>query len=274
MRKNFILSIFCILIVIGSSGAYSNRVQFDKEDENKMTVPTIMDGVFTAELSFVGNENSIYLNGTYEKNDNSIICEGITTIRGKECEFIGSFFIKEEGRLKKDIYFEITINVDEPINIKGKFGFDKNGQDFQGKWYLKSKDGNRFDKSRCFDFMYPISYLMPDGSILTIENKGDIVEIKNWYRVNLEVKEKPTLLYPVDIIWRDGTIQTINNEEEMMNAYKQCKGGERGIEGWIKGTFHGFSYDNKIDLGINFEKFPILSKFLDRPVFKKILKKI
>ena len=60
----------------------------------------------------------------------------------------------------------------------------------------------------------------------------------------------------------------------MMNAYKHCKGGERGIEGWIKGTFQGLANDNKKDIGTHLEKFPILSRFFNRPVFKKILKKI
>ena len=87
-----------------------------------------------------------------------------------------------------------------------------------------SYGGDGRDKDKCFDFVYPISYMMPDGSTITVENEDDWGEIKDWYEANPDVKEKPELQYPVDIIFKDGTIKTINNEEEMKSAYEYCWG--------------------------------------------------
>jgi hypothetical protein len=87
-----------------------------------------------------------------------------------------------------------------------------------------SYGGNDKDKDTCFDFVYPISYIMPDRAIITVENEDDWYEIKNWYEENPDVKEEPQLQYPVEIIFKDGTIKTINNKEEMKKAYEYCRG--------------------------------------------------
>jgi hypothetical protein len=88
-------------------------------------------------------------------------------------------------------------------------------------------DKDKGDKKRCFHLVLPVTYNMPDGSTITIEEKEDWVLLKQWYDENPGYDEKPVLQFPVDIKWKDGTIQTINNEEEMTEAREKCGEGKK-----------------------------------------------
>ena len=81
-------------------------------------------------------------------------------------------------------------------------------------------------RKKCFELVYPVTYIMPDGTEITINSKDDKegrLAIKAWYEAHPDYKEKPSLKYPVDIKYKDGTIKTINNKEEMRRARADCK---------------------------------------------------
>ncbi len=89
------------------------------------------------------------------------------------------------------------------------------------KKYCDDKDGE-FGNA-CFDMVYPISYEMPDGMIVSGENEKELgLAIKSWYEANSGSKEKPSLVYPVDVVLEDGSIVTINNEDDMIKLKKGC----------------------------------------------------
>jgi hypothetical protein len=84
--------------------------------------------------------------------------------------------------------------------------------------------GRDDDKDRaCFALVYPVTFIMPDGSTITVADREDWAELKAWYETNPDAEERPTLQYPVDITYRDGTTQTINNDEEMRIAKEDCR---------------------------------------------------
>lgn len=219
--KSVIAILFAFALIISSASIYAWQTQEVKAVEKGNTEPLLQDGIFTAELGMIENEPLYYLNGNYQKEDKIISCDGTVISGDEEGEFTGIF--------KGKNYFEIKIIFEEePIIFSGKYKLEKNKKDFQGAW---CNDG------KCFDFVYPISYMMPDGSIITGDSEEEInLAIKAWYEANPGVKEKPILQYPVDIIYEDGTIQTINNEEEMKSAYENCGDKEWG---WITGAFKG-----------------------------------
>ena len=95
----------------------------------------------------------------------------------------------------------------------------------------KSDWGRDDDKGdwKCFDLVLPVTYVMPDGSTITVSSDDDDnwVELKAWYEANPESEEKPGLQYPVDISFetREGsTTLTVTNDEEMRGAYGRCGG--------------------------------------------------
>lgn len=75
---------------------------------------------------------------------------------------------------------------------------------------------------RCFDFVFPYSLTMPDNSTITLNSKDDRFLIRQWYRNNPGVRDRPVLQFPLDIEFENGTIQTINNETELQAAKDSC----------------------------------------------------
>lgn len=89
------------------------------------------------------------------------------------------------------------------------------------KKFCEDKDGK--EDVSCFEIVYPLSYMMPDGTIVTGESKETLsTEIKAWYKANPDSKEKYEIIYPVDVILKDGTTITINDEAEMIDLKKDC----------------------------------------------------
>ena len=82
--------------------------------------------------------------------------------------------------------------------------------------------GGRDDDNReCFELVLPVSFVMPDGSTITIENDSGWVDLRSWYETNPDTEGRPELQYPVDILFDDETV-TINNAEEMNMVKREC----------------------------------------------------
>ena len=104
----------------------------------------------------------------------------------------------------------------------------------------------------CFNLVYPITYLMPDGTelMVTEDTESGWSDVKAWYEANPDSDQKPELQYPVDIIFEtedgDETL-TINDEEEMIEAKERCRGYEEGEE-WDEEDEEGscFEFDYPI----------------------------
>ncbi len=85
------------------------------------------------------------------------------------------------------------------------------------------KDKKDEGKKDCFKLVYPVTWLMPDGSTISMTDVKDWEEIKAWYEKNPNSEEKASLNYPVDIEFKDGTLQTVIDENEMVIEKKQCE---------------------------------------------------
>ena len=82
--------------------------------------------------------------------------------------------------------------------------------------------GGRDDDDReCFELILPVSFVMPDGSTITVENDSGWVNLRSWYETNPDSEGRPELQYPVDILFDDETV-TINNAEEMNMVKREC----------------------------------------------------
>ena len=93
----------------------------------------------------------------------------------------------------------ITINNEEEM-IAAK-------EECREMWGQES-DGD--DGASCYAFVYPISYTLPDGSVIEIstdEDESGWMAIREYYQSNPSEESEPSLQYPVDLIFRteDGT---------------------------------------------------------------------
>ncbi len=112
------------------------------------------------------------------------------------------------------------------FNLEGKRldPYSRNGDKDKSDW---DRDEDKGDW-KCFDLVLPVTYEMPDGSTITVENENDWAALKDWYEANPESDEKPELQFPVNVEFddREGTINVVvSNEEEMRGMYSRCGGG-------------------------------------------------
>jgi hypothetical protein len=85
-------------------------------------------------------------------------------------------------------------------------------------------DGGGDRPEPCFDFVYPVIFVMPDGSTVTGNDREEIgAAMRAWYEAHPDVREEPALQYPVNIAFFDSDeIMTINSEEELRAARALC----------------------------------------------------
>ena len=88
------------------------------------------------------------------------------------------------------------------------------------------RDGDGRDRD-CFEFVLPVTVIMPDGSTITVEIEDDWQLIQDWYEDHPGEREPFTFQFPFDIVFDDGETWTINNDSELQAAYAECE-DERG----------------------------------------------
>jgi hypothetical protein len=148
----------------------------------------------------------------------------------------GNTYTFEDEESVKEYYeaYEIDedISVVYPINITDNDGelividSDERLKEAYKDCYGRGRDW--VENKKCFELVYPVSYLMPDGTTIEIsaDDEESWAEYKSWYDDNPESDERPSLQYPVEITYRteEGTeTQIINSEEEMTSAKEECR---------------------------------------------------
>lgn len=81
-------------------------------------------------------------------------------------------------------------------------------------------------RSKCFEFVFPIDFIMPDSSSITLTSKDDWSLIKAWYELNPDETVRPDLVYPVDVTLEDGTVQTVLDSTELATIKDSCRKGK------------------------------------------------
>ena len=110
-----------------------------------------------------------------------------------------------------------------PVDVEFEGGtvVTVNSQDEMNMVRERCKD---FVEKKCFEFIYPITFIMPDGEEIELLDRDDWAAIKAWYEANPDSEEKPELEFPVDVIYKDGTVVTVNSQDEIHALRKKCKG--------------------------------------------------
>jgi hypothetical protein len=96
----------------------------------------------------------------------------------------------------------------------------------KGKYLADTNAKRTKRRHKCFVFVYPIDFIMPDDSSITLTSKGDWSLLKAWYTINPDTKERPRLLFPIDVTLEDGTIQTLIDRTELVTLKDSCKKGK------------------------------------------------
>jgi len=100
--------------------------------------------------------------------------------------------------------------------------FDLEGRELRDSGSARDEDER--DREQCFELVYPVTFIMPDRSTITIDNEEDWGGIRSWYEANPGSEERPALQYPVEISFDEEETLTIDNEDEMRRVYEYCDG--------------------------------------------------
>ncbi|RCS27584.1 hypothetical protein DUT90_05585 [Polaribacter sp. WD7] len=133
-----------------------------------------------------------------------------------------------------DTYIK-SVQVAEGLGFKVTLGTDDESREentseaFLSREGRKLKDNDERRKKRraqCFQFVFPIDFIMPDDSSITLESKEDWSLIREWYAANPDAEERPTLVFPLDVTLEDGTVQTLIDRDELKAVKDSCKKGK------------------------------------------------
>jgi hypothetical protein len=188
-----IISFSVILILIGCD-SLTNKKSYNYDDE-------LIDQIRNAQ-----NKIEIEISQLPES--------AIATIE----EFYASDIFLSE-MLAEELGYELTVNkLDSESDDFFEIYFDLNGNKLESE-YDK-------DNWECFEFVYPITFIMSDGSsiIVSSDDEEGWTELKNWYDQNADADLKEwNLEYPVEVILEsDNSTLVINNEEEMIELKEEC----------------------------------------------------
>ena len=157
-----------------------------------------------------------------------------------DLEIVKNYYEENDTEEKPSMVFPITIITYEDVT-KTISSEEEMSDAYRG---CSGRDRERdWDREReCFELVYPVTYVLPDGSTIEISDEEDEAgweSLKSWYEANPESEERPSLQYPVDIIYEseeseDGETVTINSEDEMTVAKEECR-EMWGEEDWEEG---------------------------------------
>ena len=141
--------------------------------------------------------------------------------------------------------------------------YSESNQDIPARIFDSQKS-----EEKCFEFVYPISFILPDGSEVTVNNDEDWDQIDLWYEENKDAKEEPEIIYPFDVVIDDGKVVTITNEKDLEDLEEYChkEDDDKDYEEECLAKIYGFhrSFCMKTKLGRGSFKKPGLMLGLDR----------
>ena len=152
--------------------------------------------------------------------------EAKTALDQAYVESIAEAVMKAEG-----LGYEVNTRfiLGEHVGADVPLYFDLEGRELQRRDRrmdrYRDTDRNRTsDRQRvCFDYIFPLSYTMPDGTTLTAIDRTALgTAMRSWYAANPTANTRPSLQFPVGIRFRDGRTERIADFASLRRAYASC----------------------------------------------------
>ena len=212
--KSVLLSIFTLLLVI-SCNQFGDDFKLPGENPKDIIY-------FELDNDYLAPESKEFIETNFSSNNLS-----------KSYVLIG----KKTYGFEADLDNNISLSFDEDGNYKldrdhpfmkdnykkGKF----NSSDTDKREDKDKEDKDKEDKDfRCFEYVMPFSLMMPDSSVITIENENDKEKVDLWYRNNSQIEKRPRVILPVSVSTIDDNgdekVIEITKEEEMRELISAC----------------------------------------------------
>ena len=133
----------------------------------------------------------------------------------------------EDSEDKPELQYPVDIVVEteegsSTVTINGEEEMAASKRECHTEW---EEDWDEDDERNCFEYVLPVTFLMPDGSTITVEDEEGWYSLRVWYEENRGYEEEPSIQYPIDISQEteEGLITvTLTSGEEMEEVYSEC----------------------------------------------------
>lgn len=72
-----------------------------------------------------------------------------------------------------------------------------------------------------FDYVYPITFELPEGKQITLEDASAWIQLDEWYENNVDSEASPELVYPVSLLSPEGETIVLQTKEEAAKHLEQ-----------------------------------------------------
>ena len=97
---------------------------------------------------------------------------------------------------------------------------------------LNARGGERGNRGKCFEIIFPVTLSFPDGSSEEVADRAAArAAIQAWKAANPEATERPSIAFPYDVTLEDGTVVSLSSQEDLDALKETCEprnGGNRG----------------------------------------------
>ena len=144
--------------------------------------------------------------------------------RAELVDAIKEWYTANERKVRQKVRLKYPITVD----FRGEIIILENERQLERiKMACRMDKDDDKDRKACFELVYPLSYFMPDRTIITGRTKEDLqAAFKRWYGAN-QSDQRPTLQFPVKINYgssdrgRDRIVEIVSREA-LRKAYADC----------------------------------------------------
>ncbi|MCP4457291.1 MAG: hypothetical protein GY816_04580, partial [Cytophagales bacterium] len=149
--------------------------------------------------------------------------EAVTTI----AEVYTEDFVSK-ALLATDLGYEVEMRREKGASVgeQSQTYYDINGRELSSENDVRGgKGSHKGGKKDCFDFGYPITLTLPDGTSVTLESEDGWEDVRAWYEANPDSEERPTFTFPLEITYDGTEYVTISSEDELHDAKDSCDDG-------------------------------------------------
>lgn len=113
-------------------------------------------------------------------------------------------------------------NLKFPIEVKwtGREPMVVESQEMLDRHMARCKKHESAQKKNCFEFIYPITFDMSDGSELQVDNHRAMVKYKSLWKQN---KELPNVKFPIEVKWPGKDVMVVQSQEMLDRHIARCK---------------------------------------------------